>query len=469
MSTLGQKPAAQHVSTEKQTITGNGGTSYTLQQSVSQASDIEVFVNNTRQEPTVAYTANNTTLTMTGAVNSSDSFYVIFQGKAIQTAGLPVDAAITASTVTTSQTITSTGNITTSGTVNTPSINGGQIGGRRNLVINGAMQVAQRGTSQASISSAGYYTIDRFKINTNDAGVWTMSQEALSSSDTPFTKGFSKALKLDCTTSATPASNGTLQVQYSSEGQDLQQLISGTSSAKTLILSFWIKATKTGTNVFGGYQDDGGKSFGLTYTINSSNTWEYKTITIPANTADVIANDATRGRIVTWYFSAGTNRTTGTLRSTWTTYATADEAPGQVNHADNTANNIHITGVQLEVGSQATPFEHRSFGEELNLCRRYFKRIEVGNNTRISTSAYADTTSRARFVIYHNIQMRSTPTVAETNLDLGGTDTDAIATVGSPDLNDVIITRSAGSHSTGAILDVHQGSNTATLDFASEL
>ena len=99
------------MSTEKQTITGNGGTAYTLQQSVSQASDIEVFVNNTRQEPTVAYTASGTTLTMTGAVNSSDSFYVIFQGKAIQTAGLPVDAAITASTITT------TGNITSSGTI----------------------------------------------------------------------------------------------------------------------------------------------------------------------------------------------------------------------------------------------------------------------------------------------------------------------------------------------------------------
>ena len=96
MSTLGQKPATRHVSTEKQSITGNGGTSYTLQQSVSQASDIEVFVNNTRQEPTVAYTASGTTLTMTGVVNASDNFYVIFQGKAIQTAGLPVDAAITA-------------------------------------------------------------------------------------------------------------------------------------------------------------------------------------------------------------------------------------------------------------------------------------------------------------------------------------------------------------------------------------
>ena len=120
MATLGQKPATQHVSTEKQTLTGNGGTSYTLQQSVSQASDIEVFVNNTRQEPTVAYTANNTTLTMTGAVNSSDSFYVIFQGKAIQTAGLPVDAAITASAITAS-TIAVSQKLNIGGTTTPPS------------------------------------------------------------------------------------------------------------------------------------------------------------------------------------------------------------------------------------------------------------------------------------------------------------------------------------------------------------
>ena len=185
MSTLGQKPATQHVSTEKQSITGDGGTSYTLQQSVSQASDIEVFVNNTRQEPTVAYTASGTTLTMTGAVNSSDSFYVIFQGKAIQTAGLPVDAAITASTIaasaiTASQTITSTGNITTNGTVNTPSINGGQIGGRRNIIINGAMKVAQRGTNFTS-QTADHYFIDRFKLGATSLGTWTTSQ----STDSP--------------------------------------------------------------------------------------------------------------------------------------------------------------------------------------------------------------------------------------------------------------------------------------------
>ena len=97
MATLGQKPATTHVSFQKQTITGNGGTSYTLQQSVGSELDIAVFVNNTRQEPTTAYTASGTSLVMTGAVNSSDSFYVMFLAKAINTTGLPVSAVNTAS------------------------------------------------------------------------------------------------------------------------------------------------------------------------------------------------------------------------------------------------------------------------------------------------------------------------------------------------------------------------------------
>jgi len=96
MATLGQKAATQHVSLQKQTITGNGGTSYSLQQSVGSALDVAVFINNTRQEPTVAYSASGTTLTMTGAVNASDHFYVIFLGKAITTTGLPVDVVGTA-------------------------------------------------------------------------------------------------------------------------------------------------------------------------------------------------------------------------------------------------------------------------------------------------------------------------------------------------------------------------------------
>lgn len=147
MSTLGQKPATRHVSTEKQTITGNGGTSYTLQQSVSQASDIEVFVNNTRQEPAVAYNASGTTLTMTGAVNSSDSFYVIFQGKAIQTAGLPVDAAITASTMSLSETLSVTGATTLTGGISGNVTVGGTLVNTGLITASGGVAIGGTGSA----------------------------------------------------------------------------------------------------------------------------------------------------------------------------------------------------------------------------------------------------------------------------------------------------------------------------------
>jgi len=163
LSTLGQKPATRHVSTEKQTITGNGGTSYTLQQSVSQASDIEVFVNNTRQEPAVAYNASGTTLTMTGAVNSSDSFYVIFQGKAIQTAGLPVDAAITASTMTLSETLSVTGATTLTGGVSgNPAFSGNvTVGG---TLVNTGLITASAGVAIGGTGSAN--TLDDYEEGT---------------------------------------------------------------------------------------------------------------------------------------------------------------------------------------------------------------------------------------------------------------------------------------------------------------
>lgn len=127
MATLGQKPATQHVSLQKQTITGNGGTSYTLQQSVGSALDIAVFVNNTRQEPAIAYSATGTTLTMTGAVNASDSFYVIFLGKAIATTGLPVDGVGTANINANAVTMDK---LATSGTL--PALNGSALTGISN-------------------------------------------------------------------------------------------------------------------------------------------------------------------------------------------------------------------------------------------------------------------------------------------------------------------------------------------------
>ena len=338
-----------------------------------------------------------------------------------------------------------------------------QIGGRRNIVINGAMQVFQRGTSFTSVANTAYHA-DRFELYMqNEASQYTVTQD----SDTP--NGFGNCLKLDVTTADTStASNEEVKLLYKIEGQDLQQFKKGTSDTEKMTLSFYVKTNKTGIYCVELFDRDNSREVSASYTVADAN-WNRYTITFPADTSGAFDDDNASSLEIMFWLVAGSAVQGGTLNTAWRSAADGSSATGQVNFSDSTDNNWQLTGVQLEVGSQATPFEHRSFGEELNLCMRYFKKIEVGNNIRISTSAIADTTSRARFVIYHNPEMRSTPTVAETNLDLGGTDINAIATTGSTDLNDVIITRGSGSHSTGDILDVHQGSNTATLDFASEL
>ena len=423
MSTLGQKPATQHVSTQKQSITGNGGTSYTLQQSVSQASDIEVFVNNTRQEPAVAYTASGTTLTMTGAVNSSDSFYVIFQGKAIQTAGLPVDAAITASTVTTSQTITSTGNITTSGTVNTPSINGGQIGGRRNMIINGAMQVAQRGTSLAMAHDNGNtanFLLDRFQFlfgGSPSSLDGTYAQVA----DHPLSPN-GKSLKWTTGTTETIAADEQLFVLQKVEAQDLQHLNFGNSNAQSTTLSFYVKSSITGTFSISLRKDDGTKRIAnKTYTIDSANTWEKKTFTFVGDTdADAgIANDTGEGIRVMWHLMAGSNYTGGGNFSGWKDYVAADFAAGLATNAIATTNGAtwQLADVQWEVGSQATPFEHRSYGEELNLCRRYFTVLADGR--RSVAEAICQGSYYTANILFHTVvlpvEMRAQPSMITAN------------------------------------------------------
>ena len=240
----------------------------------------------------------------------------------------------------------------------------------RNLIINGAMQVAQRGTSSTGITSASYPTCDRWYFNINSAGTWTVSQ----STDAPAGSGFTNSFKADCTTADSSLAAGDyIQFQQRFEGQNLQQLKYGTSSAEKITLSFWVKATKTGTNVVMLYQDDAGDMINAQYTINASNTWEYKTLTFVGNTGDVITNDNTRGFICIWHLAAGSSRTSGSIMNTWGSYTTANEAVGQVNHADSTSNDWQITGVQLEIGEQDTPFEHRSFGEELLACQRYYE------------------------------------------------------------------------------------------------
>ena len=279
------------------------------------------------------------------------------------------------------------------------------------------MAISQRTTSESSVNSDRYSACDRFKIFNNQAH-FTVSQETLTASDTPFQNGFTKALKLDCTTAqASPGATDRMKIRQSFEGQQMQHLKYGTSSAETLTLQFWVKATKTGANTINMYQDDANKMISASYTISASNTWEKKTVSFVGNTANVITNDNTRGLLVEWNLGAGSNRTSGTLRTAWTAYAVGDElgSSGQVNHADNTANNFHITGIQLEVG-ELTEFEHLSFGEELALCQRYYTKSwlyenAVTTNPGVVTASNVGSIHRSFGNVFWPVEMRAAPTV----------------------------------------------------------
>ena len=249
--------------------------------------------------------------------------------------------------------------------------------GSKNIIINGDMSIAQRSTSVASITGPGYYTVDRFNTLLTSMGTWTQSQD----NDVPSGQGFAKSLKMACTTAdASPAAADIIALRLNIiEGQNLQYLKFGTSSAESLTLSFWVKSNKTGTYIVSFYIGNGGYQLGKTVTINSADTWEKKIITIIGDTAHNFTNDNSAQLYLTFYLGVGSDRTSGTLPSTWTAYSVGDEAPGQtVNLADNTSNYINITGVQLEAGTTASDFEFLPVDVNLGRCFRYFQSLDLG-------------------------------------------------------------------------------------------
>ena len=213
----------------------------------------------------------------------------------------------------------------------------------RNIIINGDMSIAQRGTSTSSITSSGYYTVDRFRLNLSSLGTWTQTQ----STDVPTGQGFATSLKMDCTTAdASPSASDTLLVQQIIEGQMLQYLKKGTSNAESTTLSFWVKSTKTGTNIVELFDNDNTRQISKSYTINSTNTWEKKTITYPGDTTGAFGNDNNASLYLGFYLGAGSDKTSGTLQTSWGANTNANRAVGQVNHADSTSNEWYITGIQ---------------------------------------------------------------------------------------------------------------------------
>ncbi len=239
----------------------------------------------------------------------------------------------------------------------------------RNIIINGDMSIAQRATSASSITSSSYNTVDRWQNYISSLGTWTVSQ----STTVPTGQGFAKSLKYDCTTAdASPASNDVNILIQKFEGQNLQYLKKGTSSAESLTLSFWVRSNKTGTYTCELYDNDNTRFVSKTYSISSADTWEKKTITFDGDTTGALDNDNANSLNVHFWLGAGSDFTGGTFNNgTWSTTTNTRVSSSQVNLADSTSNEWYMTGVQLEAGSQASDFEFLPTDVNKNRCYRY--------------------------------------------------------------------------------------------------
>jgi len=291
----------------------------------------------------------------------------------------------------------------------------------RNILVNGAMKVHQRG---GDITSDGY-SLDMFARQQSSDGAFTVSQSTTSPD------GFSKSLKVDVTTADTIlGASHYAQIKTKIEAQDLQHLAYGTSAAKDITLSFYVRSNKTGNYGLWIQQSDNSfKQVSFQYTINSADTWERKTISIPGDTAGNINDDSGDGFIIGWGLGAGSNKTSGSLRSTWTAHASADEFAGQaINILDSTSNEWYLTGVQVEVGSYATDFEHRSYGDELARCQRYLYIETANNGDYMGLNGLVTTDAAVNANRTLPVPMRAIPsyTGTETDLEFQSYDTTAM-------------------------------------------
>jgi len=250
--------------------------------------------------------------------------------------------------------------------------------GRRNMIINGAMQVSQYGTSATGITSGSNLTADRFSFSTGtNGGTYTLS----TTTTVPSGEGFEKSLKIDCTTAGNYSTAGTATMLRCSpfEIQDCARLAYGTSSAKKLTVSFWTRASYTGTfTALLVTHDSAQRNIIKTFTISSANTWQKVVLTYDGDTGSTFTGaDINLGLSLDIWFGGGTDYTGGSQTDgVWRARSTHNTSVLQGNgtlFGTSTSHDFYITGVQVEIGDAATDFEHRSYGEELDLCERYFQ------------------------------------------------------------------------------------------------
>ena len=301
-----------------------------------------------------------------------------------------------------------------------------QVFGRRNLIINGDMRVAQRGTSATTLSTnPDTFSADRFRM---EQGSVTANNGTIEvATDAPSGTGFTKSFKVTGGSSVSYNSTGFAAINYRGEGADFNQVLHGTSSAKTVTISFWVKSSVTGTYSLNHTKYDGStERFNVSeYTISQANTWEYKKVNVAGDTS-VSASDWIR---LYWQLGGHSGHKTAT-GGTWINGdGTKRATSSQPDMITTNGATFFLTGVQFEIGDQATPFEHRSIGEELALCQRYYLELTSDRQVNpIMNCGYYYNTSIYGAIIFPT-EMRTEPTLVQTT----GTDYFRIYSTGAAD------------------------------------
>ena len=356
------------------------------------------------------------------------------------------------------------------------SVNASGFIGHRNRIINGAMTIAQRGTSTSLVTgSSSGFAADRFQGFNVGTGACSIIQATNVPSST---YGFINSLQIDVTTADTSIAAGELyMVRQTIEGLNITDLAWGTANAKTITLSFWVSSSKTGTHFVAFKNQAQDRCYAASYTISVADTWEQKTITVAGDTSGTWLTTNSGGIQVTWALAVGSTYQTATA-NVWAAgdgYATS----AQVNVMDSTANNFYITGVQLERGSTASSFEYRSYGAELALCQRYYVHYGAATNAvSYFATGFGYTTGASISVFQFPVPMRTGPSLSTSGTAShyrwlnGGTFLTCSAVPSldqtNPFTSDVIFTQSSTTVGFGGMIGANS-STAAYLGFSAEL
>ena len=280
------------------------------------------------------------------------------------------------------------------------------------LIINGDMQIAQRGTSTSSVSASGFYSVDRYEFFMAGSSAYTISQDT----DVPTGYGFYKSYKIDVSTAATLSGTETIRFRQIIEGQNLNVLKYNTSSAETITIAFWVKSNLTGNCVFRINNPSASRHISKVFTINSANTWEKKVFTLAGDTAGSIPNTNAEGLRLEIGLGAGADIKSGSQPTTWqSSSTTADQYAGQVlDITTSTSNEFFITGFQAEVGSfdsnSISPFQFEDTCTSLARCQRYYYMHVNEASKNIAPGGYYSANIFATTIPYP-VTMRSAPSV----------------------------------------------------------